>query len=122
MLVSRLFTDIAAGEVPFNGENVVGQDDLRGYSQGRYRAEQVYALQTELRQNIHNKFGMIGFLGVGYAMDKPSELAQVDILPSAGLGFRYLMIPDEKINIGVDVGVGRDDWSLTFRIGETFGR
>jgi len=44
------------------------------------------------------------------------------MLPSVGFGVRYLMIGKEKINIGVDVGFGRDDWSLAFRIGETFGR
>ena len=122
VLVSRVFADIAAGEVPFQGQNMIGGDDLRGYSEGRFRADQVYAVQSELRQNVYKKFGMIGFFGIGAAVDKIKDLGEAVILPSAGIGFRYLMIPDEKINIGVDFGVGKDDWSMVFRIGETFGR
>ncbi len=33
-----------------------------------------------------------------------------------------LMIPKERINVGVDVALGKDDWGLYFRIGEEFGR
>jgi hypothetical protein len=32
-----------------------------------------------------------------------------------------VLYPEEKINIGIDV-VGKDDYSLTFRIGESFSR
>jgi len=122
ILASRFFGDIAAGDVPFQGENVLGGDDLRGYSQGKYRARQVYAIQAELRQNLYKKFGMIAFLGVGSAVDAIGDIPNSLLLPSAGVGLRYMMIAKEKINVGIDVGVGRDDWSLTFRIGETFGR
>ncbi len=122
VLVSRFYSNIATGNVPFEGENVIGQNDLRGYSEGKYRGKQVYAVQTELRQHIHKKFGMIGFLGVGSAVDAFNEISDSELLPSVGIGFRYLMIPQEKINIGIDFGVGKDDWSLAFKIGETFGR
>jgi len=122
ILVSRIYADIAAGDVPFQGENVVGGDDLRGYSQGKYRGNQVYAVQAELRQNIYKKFGMVGFIGFGTAVDKMTNIPDSEFLPSAGVGVRYLMVAKEKMNVGIDVGVGKDDWSLTFRIGETFGR
>jgi outer membrane protein assembly factor BamA len=122
ILVSRAFADIASGDVPFEGQNIIGRDDLRGYSEGKYRGNQVYAVQTELRQHLYKKFGMVGFLGIGAAVDEISEIGDTLMLPSIGFGVRYLMIGKEKINIGVDVGFGRDDWSLSFRIGETFGR
>jgi len=32
------------------------------------------------------------------------------------------MIPSEKINIGIDGAIGKDDYSITFRIGEAFAR
>lgn len=122
VLVSRVFANISSGDVPFEGENVVGRDDIRGYSEGKYRGNQVYALQAELRQNVYKKFGMVGFLGIASAVDQMNEIPKSELLPGAGIGIRYLMIPSEKINVGFDVGVGKDDWSLTFRIGETFGR
>jgi hypothetical protein len=34
----------------------------------------------------------------------------------------YRIIPKEKINIGIDVGFGKDDHSITVRIGESFLR
>lgn len=122
VFVSRIFTEIAAGDVPFQGQNFIGKDDLRGYSEGKHRGNQVYAIQCELRQNIYKRFGMIGFLGMGAAVDEISEIPETEILPSIGFGLRYLMIPNEKINVGFDVGFGKDDWSLAFRIGETFNR
>jgi len=32
------------------------------------------------------------------------------------------MLPAENINIGIDGAVGKGDYSITFRIGESFGR
>lgn len=122
ILVPRFFMDLSIGDVPFQGENFIGCDDLRGYSQGRFRGNQVYAIQAELRQNLYKGFGVIGFLGFGTAIDRLSDLSNAPFLPSIGGGLRYMMIPSEKIRIGIDAGVGKDDWSLTFRIGESFGR
>jgi outer membrane protein assembly factor BamA len=122
ILVTRLFADIASGDVPFQAQNTVGRDDLRGYSEGKYRGNQVYAIQAELRQNVYGRIGMVGFLGAGSAVDKVSDIPDSEFLPSIGAGIRYLAIPEEKVRIGIDIGVGRDDWSLAFRIGETFGR
>lgn len=122
ILVSRIYANIASGDVPFEGQSFIGMDDLRGYSKGEFRGDQVYTAQMELRQNIHKKFGMIGFLGAGVAVNQFSDITNTEVAPSIGVGVRYLMIPSEKINIGIDVGIGKDDWSLSFRIGESFGR
>lgn len=122
ILVPRVFADISAGDVPFQGENTIGGDDLRGYTQGKYRGKQIYAIQAELRQHLYKKFGMVAFLGAGTATNEFSEIGHSEFLPSVGVGVRYRMIEKEKINVGIDVGAGKDDWSLSFRIGETFGR
>ena len=122
ILVSRIYTNIASGDVPFQAQNFIGGDDLRGYSKGEFRGNQVYAIQAELRQNVYKKFGMVGFIGVGSAVQEFADMPDAELLPSIGVGVRYLMIAKEKVNIGIDVGVGKDDWSLTFRIGEAFSR
>jgi hypothetical protein len=49
ILATRFSANISAGEVPFTGQNVVGQDDIRGYTSGKYRDNQVYELQAEYR-------------------------------------------------------------------------
>lgn len=122
ILATRVKATIASGDVPFQGQSVVGQDDIRGYSNGKYRANHVYAAQAEYRWRFYKKFGMVGFIGVASAVDQFSDMFDSEILPGAGLGLRYMMIEKERINIGVDVGMGKDDWGLYFRIGESFGR
>jgi hypothetical protein len=123
ILVLRVNLNIATGDVPFQGEAIVGMDDLRGYSQGKYRGSQVYTVQTEYRWSFNNsKFGIVGFFGVASAVEDFEEIFSTVLLPGIGAGIRYRIIPKEKINIGIDVGFGKDDYSLTFRIGESFSR
>jgi outer membrane protein assembly factor BamA len=122
ILAVRASLNIAAGDVPFEGQSVVGSDDIRGYSQGKYRNDQVYAVQAEYRWSFYKRWGLVAFAGVASAVAKLSEIPSSDILPGVGAGLRFRMLPAEKINIGVDYGVGKDDYSITFRIGEAFGR
>ena len=122
VLAVRANINIAAGNVPFEGQTVVGGDDIRGYSQGRYRANQVYTLQAEYRWNFYKKWGLVAFAGLASAVAKIGDIPDSDILPGVGAGIRFRMLPSEKINIGIDGAVGKDDYSITFRIGEAFGR
>jgi outer membrane protein assembly factor BamA len=122
VLVGRATANIATGDVPFEGQTVVGGDDIRGYSQGKYRNDQVYTLQAEYRLNFYRKWGLVAFAGIATAVAKFSDISENQLLPGVGAGLRFRMLPSEKVNIGVDAGVGRGDYSLTFRIGEAFGR
>ncbi|MGQ7945911.1 BamA/TamA family outer membrane protein [Flavobacterium sp. WC2509] len=123
VLLGRFNSEIGTGDVPFQGQSVVGRDDLRGYSQGKYRGNQVYSLQSEYRWMFkESKFGVVGFLGIASAVEKFNDIFSTELLPGVGAGVRYKIIPSMKINIGFDAGIGRDDYSLTFRIGEAFGR
>lgn len=107
--------------VPFEGQNVVQREDIRGYTKGQHRANQTHNLQAEYRWNIYDKWGMVAFGGVATSVNKVNEIKFKDLLPAAGVGVRYMAIPSEKINIGIDVAKGIDDWGIYFRIGETFG-
>ena len=122
ILVTRIKAALSTGDVPFQGQNIVGMDDIRGYSSGKYRDNQVYAIQAEYRWRFYKKFGMVGFVGVATAVDKTGDIFQSPLLPGIGAGIRYMLIPSERINIGMDVAAGKDDWGLYFRIGEAFGR
>ncbi len=52
---------------PLKRQTVVGGDDIRGYSQGKYRNNQVYTLQAEYRWNFYKRWGMVAFAGVANA-------------------------------------------------------
>jgi hypothetical protein len=43
------------------------------------------------------------------------------LLPAVGVGLRYMAIPSEKINIGIDIAKCKDERGLYFRIGEAWG-
>jgi outer membrane protein assembly factor BamA len=122
VLVARATFNIATGDVPFEGQTVVGGDDIRGYSQGKYRNDQVYTLQAEYRMNFYRKWGLVAFAGIATAVAKFSDIPNSELLPGVGAGLRFRMLPSEKVNIGMDAAVGKGDYSITFRIGEAFGR
>jgi outer membrane protein assembly factor BamA len=122
ILAVRAACNISTGNVPFEAQTVVGNDDIRGYSQGKYRGDQVYTLQAEYRWSFHNRFGMVGFAGIASAVDQFKDVFETALLPGVGAGLRFRMIPSEKINIGIDGALGKDDYSITFRIGEAFAR
>ena len=122
IIATRFRAALASGNVPFQGQNVVGQDDIRGYSEGRYRDNQVYALQAEYRHRFENKIGAVAFFGMATAVEKLSDINKGPFLPGGGLGIRYMAIEKMRINVGIDAALGKDDWGVYFRIGESFGR
>ncbi|GGH77473.1 BamA/TamA family outer membrane protein [Phaeocystidibacter marisrubri] len=122
ILATRVRVESSIGDVPFQGQSVIGQDDIRGYSSGKYRDNQVYAIQAEYRWRFYNNFGMVGFAGIASAVENFAQLADGEILPGAGLGLRYMLIPEQRVNIGLDIAAGKGDWGIYFRIGEAFGR
>ncbi len=122
ILLARLKGAIATGDVPFEGQSVVGRDDIRGYTNGKHRDDQIYALQTEYRWRVYKKWGVVAFGGVAESVEYFKDLNFSNLLPGIGAGIRYEMLPSENINIGIDLATGKDDWGIYFRIGEAFGR
>ena len=55
IIMYRFYSAISFGSVPFQGQNVVQGDDIRGYSQGKYRDNQVYSIQTEYRHRFRQR-------------------------------------------------------------------
>ena len=121
VVAGRVAAFIATGDVPFEGQYVVGREDIRGYTNGKHRGNKIYDVQAEYRWNVYHKWGVVAFGGIATAVDSPKDITWNALLPGGGAGVRYMAIPSEEINIGVDVAFGKDDWGLYFRIGEVFG-
>lgn len=120
VIAARAFAGIGLGTIDFNQQFVVGKTDIRGYSQGEFRGEQLYAVQGEYRWNITEKFGLVGFAGVATLAKANNEDHNGKLLPAAGGGFRINVFPKNHMNIGLDAAVGQGDWGIEFRIGEAF--
>lgn len=122
VILLRYYSKMSFGAVPFQGQNVVRGDDIRGYSKGKYRDNIVSAYQIAYRHRFENRFGFVAFVGVATAVPDLNGFMDATYLPGGGLGLRYMLLEKQKINIGLDAAIGKDDWSLTFRIGEAFSR
>jgi len=120
VVACKVSMSTALGAVPFEGQTVVGGMVLRGYSEGMYRGDQVYAIQSEYRWNFFKKWGLVAFVGAATAVTKNNAWSVEQILPAGGAGIRYRMIEKIKVNVGFDAAVGKGDYGLYFRIGEAF--
>lgn len=120
IIAVRFYGGIGLGDLAFTQQFVVGNNDIRGYTQGKYRGEQTMAIQGEYRLNPWNKIGLVGFAGLASVYGGINENDNGRILPSVGVGFRYNVFPKNHMNIGLDIAAGDGDWGIYFRIGEAF--
>lgn len=115
----------ATGDVPFDGyQNYGVRNSLRGYPTGKYKGRNMVAFQSEYRRTIHKKWGGVLFAGTGsiWGSDEKGEEAFLrKWLPSAGLGVRYMVSKEKRINVRLDYALGVDgNQGLYFGIMEAF--
>ncbi len=120
ILASRITAYTGLGDIPFEGQRVVGGTDLRGYSKGKHRGNKIYSAQSEYRHSFNSRTGFVAFAGLAASFNSGDENNNSGILPGIGAGFRYLAIRERSINIGIDAAAGIGDWGVYFRIGEAF--
>ncbi len=116
---------IATGDVPFDGYQSYGlRNNLRGYPVGKYRGKNMAALQAEYRRNIYNRWGAVAFAGTGSVWgndDNGEEAFERTWLPSIGLGIRYMVSKEKRINLRLDFAMGVDgNQGVYFGIMEAF--
>lgn len=111
-----------------------GKTIMRGHYIGRFRDNSLYATQVEYRLPIgrsnwidnrtdipfKERWGIVGFFGVGDVAASFGEVDFADIKSSLGVGLRYLVMPKERINVRIDFGFGTQNPGLYFNIREAF--
>lgn len=115
----------ATGDIPFDGyQNYGVRNSLRGYTTGKYKGKHMVAFQTEYRRNIYKRWGGVAFIGTGSVWgneDNGEESFERNWLPSAGLGARFMISREKKINLRLDYAIGVDgNQGLYFGIMEAF--
>lgn len=111
---------LGLGNLAFEQQFIVGNEDIRGYTQGEYRGENLLAVQGEYRLNMTERIGFVGFVGMATIWKAPNDSHNGNLLPGIGAGFRFNVFPENHMNIGLDAAVGDGDWGIYFRIGEAF--
>jgi hypothetical protein len=128
VLAGRLSACSVRGDAPLYLLCLYGlQSDLRGYEVGRFFDRAMLATQAEYRFSLSErlgffgKFGFVAFAGVGEVAPSFGDFNSDDLLPSAGLGIRFLVAKENRINFRIDYAWGRaGSRGLYVGVGEAF--
>lgn len=97
------------GDVPWNQLGELGGDQLRGYFKGRFRDNNMVALQTEYRSPLlFWKISAVGFTGLGRVVNSVDDFSFKDFKPSYGGGLRVMISEEKRLNIRFDVAFGEN--------------
>lgn len=103
---NAIFQSINGENTPFYLLPQLGNDEMmRAYYTGRYRDENLMAIQSELRLKVHPRFGLVGFAGTGNVF-KRREFSLKDLKPSVGGGLRYFFDIEKGLSVRLDYGIG----------------
>lgn len=124
VLAAQAFAQFTAGQAPFNMLALMGgESTMRGYYLGRFRDNNLVAAQLEYRIlpfSFSKTWGASAFVSTGQVFGSQSQFAWEAMLPTAGLGIRYLIFPEKDIYTRIDVAITREGSGVYFFIGEAF--
>ena len=119
VLALRGYGRFTSGRVPYFALCSFGsKGDLRGYTPGRYRDKMMLAAQAEYRWRITERLGAVAFAGIGGVA--PQFNAFDTLLPSGGVGVRYVIAKRNNISLRFDTAWGKNEHAFYFGIGEAF--
>lgn len=97
-----------------------GSESLRGYFEGRYTDRNLFVTQVEWRQKISRLWGVTAFTGVGSVASSIGQFDISSLRPAVGVGVRFLIDPEEDLNLRLDFGAGQEKINYYFKIAEAF--
>jgi outer membrane protein assembly factor BamA len=108
-------------EVPFRNMAVLGGDKLlRGYFKGRYRDHSMFVGQVEYHSPYIWRFSLVAFAGAGDVFHAAGTGQNIHIKPAGGIGVRYKIFKDRRMNLRLDLAAGRNDHGIYLGILEAF--
>jgi len=109
------------GDVPFYGLCLFGQaQDIRGYAVGRYQDRRMLVGQVEVRRDLFWRFGGVAYLGSGAVAPSFDRLADSRFRIGGGIGLRFTLATENRINLLVDYAWGRGSSAFYVGLGEAF--
>jgi hypothetical protein len=120
-LATQFYAQFVNGVEPFYEMQGLGGDSkIRGYYLLRFRENDVMLLQAEYRFPIWWRIGGAVFAGGGEVGHVLSNFSIQGIHPSAGIGLRFLVVPEQHLNVRIDYGIGADVKALYLSLMEAF--
>jgi len=121
VIAFQFYGNFVTGTPPFHELPALGGSQLmRGYYKGRYRDRNYMVAQTEYRAFFWRRFGFAAFIGAGNVADELSGFQMKYMKISWGGGLRFKFNAQEKVNLRVDYGAGRDTNGIYFGLEEAF--
>lgn len=113
-----LFTVRSGGEIPFYHLSMLGGSSmLRGFYEGRYRDQNLWALQTEFRVPVWRRILVVPFAAAGEVFNFEEYKSELHL--AAGAGLRYIVDHENRVNIRFDAAYG-DKFRFYLTIMEAF--
>ncbi|HET6169713.1 MAG TPA: BamA/TamA family outer membrane protein [Terracidiphilus sp.] len=121
VLAVNVFGCSTGGDAPFFGQCIFGtQDELRGYPAGRYIDRTMFATQAEYRRVLPWRLGLAVFGGVGEVAPSWSSYDAENLLPSVGVGPRFVLSRKYHVNLRGDFAWGKNGNTFSMGMGESF--
>ncbi len=120
-VATQFYGEFTTGSPPFFRLPALGGPyRMRGYFYGRYRDREYLTAQVAYRQIVWWRLGVAAFAGLGEVADNFNEFALKGLKYSYGFGLRFVFDKEEKINIRMDIGFGKDTSGIYFALEEAF--
>jgi hypothetical protein len=106
VLATRFYSEYLHGDVPFQQMARIGGDDqMRGYFEGRYRDNVLYSAQAEYRLvPFWWRIGATGFASLGGVASSLDKARLTDLHYTVGGGLRFIFDEDDKLTVRFDIG------------------
>jgi outer membrane protein assembly factor BamA len=121
VLALQAYALLQTGTPPLRLLALVGGDQImRGYYQGRYRDQNLMAVQAEYRLPLIWRFGLTAFVGAGEVWRWGTPYQTQVFKYTTGGGVRFLMDKKDKVNLRIDFAVGNHTTGFYVAFGEAF--
>jgi len=122
VLAFQFLGSFSDGDVPFAELALLGGSEImRGYREGRYVDNNIIAGQVEYRKTFKNsRWGVVTFAGAGDVFNNSSELSLKNIRPNFGIGVRFMIDKEERLNLRGDWGFGDESNNVYFTLSDAF--
>ncbi len=121
VLAYNLYYCASGGSPPFYAQCIYGSNnELRGYTAGRYIDHYMIATQLEDRLELPWRLGVVGFAGIGAVTPGASKLRSNQFLPGGGTGLRFMLSRSYHVNLRTDFAWGKDNFTWAVGVGEAF--
>lgn len=121
VLAAQLYSSGVAGGPPFYLYPALGGDNqMRGYYEGRYRDKYYVALQGEVRLRLSQRWGLVGWAGLGDVAGEVASFRLKSFKPTVGFGVRFALDPEEVLNVRADFAYGKNSNGMYFNAKEAY--